>query len=287
MTAAGGFQSDPFEVENRCRRYEGRVAIVTGGAQGLGRVTARRLGAEGASVVIADLQKDRAQASAEQLAGQTGSEYLAVAGDLSTRDGADALATATLERFGRIDTFVGSAAYQARRPFLDATEEQMTRSFDANVWALVRPLRAIIPAMMARRYGRIVTVGGLAFEAGSPWHAFLAGVGKGSVVGLTSTLAGEFGGFGITVNCVSPGGMETRNDGTPDSAAGGLSPELNPSAEEIERYQPPQAGVGRSVLPRGRAHPSEVAAAIAFFGSPEASFVTGQLLKVSAGAAML
>src|SRR5487761_1624141 len=181
------------------------------------------------------------------------------------------------------DPFVGSAAYQARRPFLDATEEQMTRAFDANVWALVRPLRAIIPAMMARRYGRIVTVGGLAFEAGSPWHAFLAGVGKGSVVGLTSTLAGEFGGFGITVNCVSPGGMETRNDGTPDSTAGGLSPELNPSAEEIERYQPPQAGAGRSVLRRGRAHPSEVAAAIAFFGSPEASFVTGQLLKVSAG----
>src|SRR5487761_1340494 len=178
------------------------------------------------------------------------------------------------------DPFVGSAAYQARRPFLDATEEQMTRSFDANVWALVRPLRAIIPAMMARRYGRIVAVGGLAFEAGSPWHAFLAGVGKGSVVGLTSTLAG---GFGITVNCVSPGGMETRNDGTPDSTAGGLSPELNPSAEEIERYQPPQAGAGRSVLRRGRAHPSEVAAAIAFFGSPEASFVTGQLLKVSAG----
>jgi NAD(P)-dependent dehydrogenase (short-subunit alcohol dehydrogenase family) len=286
MPEAADFQSTAYEVQTRCRRYENRVAIVTGGAQGLGRVTARRLGEEGASVVIADLQPERTEQTAVALAEQTGSKYLAFSGDLSRPDVADALVAATTENFGRIDTFVGSAAYQARRPFLEISEEQMARSVDANVWALVRPLQAVLPVMMAQQYGRVVTIGGLGFELGSPWHGFLAGVGKGSVVGLTSTLAGEFGGFGITVNCVSPGGMETRNDGTSDSLAGGLTPDLNVTPEEVARYHP-QGGPARNALGRGRAHPSEVAAAIAFFGSPEASFITGQLLKVSAGASML
>lgn len=282
------FASEPYAVRNDCHRYEGRVAVITGAAQGLGRVTAMRLAEEGADVVIADIQENRGREAAEALAGQTGREFLHVAGDLSTASASAELVRRTMDRFGRIDTFVSCAAYQARQPFLEFPEEQMLKSVETNVWALVRPLQAVLPVMMAQRYGRVVTIGGVAFENGGPWHSFLAGVGKGSVVGLTTTLAGEFGRFNITFNCVSPGGMETDNDGTEDSQAGGRDPAINFTPEQAERYLGKQsAGGGRAPLGRGRAHPTEIAAAIAFLGSHEASYITGQLLKVSAGTSML
>ncbi|HLF77519.1 MAG TPA: SDR family oxidoreductase [Dehalococcoidia bacterium] len=289
MTQATKFRTDAYAVRNDCHRYEGCVAVITGSAQGLGRVTAQRLAEEGASVVIADMQAERGQSTADELAKQTGRDILYVGGDLSTVDASQELVKRTVERFGRIDTFVACAAYQARQPFLEFPEDQMEKSVTANVWALVRPLQAILPVMMEQRYGRVVTIGGVAFENGGAWHSFLAGVGKGSVVGLTTTLAGEFGRFNITFNCVSPGGMETNNDGTDNSTAGGRDPGMNFTPQQAEKYLgPPESrGSNRAPLGRGQAHPSEVAAAIAFLGSHEASFITGQLLKVSAGTSML
>lgn len=279
--------SNDHAVMTRCSRYSGRVVIVTGGAQGLGRVTAKRIAEEGGDVVVADLQEERAAATAASLATETGRTVVAVTGDLATAEGAEHLRATTVDRFGRIDTFIACAAYQARLPFLEFPEDKLQRSVEANVWALVRPLQAVLPVMMEQRYGRVVTIGGVAFEHGMPWHSFLAGVGKGSVVGLTTTLAAEFGSFGITVNCVSPGGMETRNDGTTDSKAGGREAELNPTAEQVARYLGTTTVGGRDILNRGRAHPTEVAAAIAFLGSDEASYITGQLLRVSGGLSML
>lgn len=289
-TAKKSFPSDPYAIPNHCRRFTGQVAIVTGGAQGLGRVTAKRLAEEGARVVIADIQKDKAEATARDLARETGQALIAVVSDLATREGAAQLVERTMNEWGRIDAFVGNAAYQARLPFLEFPDAEEQKSVNANLWALVRPLQAILPVMMRQKYGRVVTVGGAAFERGGPWHSFLAGVGKGSALGLTTTLAGEFGSHGITFNCVSPGGMETYNDGTEDSLAGGRDPRSgvpNATPEQVLRYlgKPEQASPGP--IARGRCHPTEVAAVIAFFASLEASYITGQLIKVSGGQSML
>jgi NAD(P)-dependent dehydrogenase (short-subunit alcohol dehydrogenase family) len=135
--------------------------------------------------------------------------------------------------------------------------------------------------MLERKYGRIVNIGGEAFRTGSPFHTFLGGIGKGGIVGLTACLAGEVAQDGITVNCVSPGAMETRADGTPDSQAGGRDPAINDPA-----FLSGTGGGGGGRGPGRPAHPTEVAAAIAFFGSPEASFINGQTLSVNGGTVM-
>ncbi len=258
--------------------------MVHGGAQGLGRVTARRLAQEGARVVIADIQEDQGKKTADDISTETEMECVAYAGDLSEVGVADEMVANVVDKFGKIDVLVNTAAYQMRKPLLSFTEEMLQKSVNWNMWNTLRACKAVLPGMMERKYGRIVNIGGSAFEKGSPYHALLAGVGKGGIVGMTTTIAGEFVNHGITVNCVSPMAMDVQADGIPGSKAGGRTPEFNPTDEEKEIYGP-RGGAG---LPMGRpAHPTEVVAAITFFASPEASYITGQLLSVTGGAHML
>ncbi len=274
--------TDAFAVLTQCRRYEGRVSIVTGAAQGLGRVIARRLAEEGSRVVLADLQAQRVARTAEELTAATGQDVVPFVGDLSVEGGADALVSRALQLFGQVDLLVNNAAALIRLPLVDFTEELMQQSMAANVWTTLRCCKAVLPHMLERRYGRIVNVGGEAWRIGAPYHTLLAGVGKGSMVGLTATLAGETVAMGITVNCVSPAGIESEADGSES----GPPPARNPA------WTPPHVMAHIQELSKGApigrlAHPSEVAAAVAFFGAAEASFVTGQHVGVSGGLAMI
>jgi 2,3-dihydroxy-2,3-dihydro-p-cumate dehydrogenase len=279
-------KTPPYEVSTHCRRYEGRVAIVTGAAQGLGRVIARRLAEEGANVLVCDVQEARLQRAAERLESETGRRFAAFTGDLALPETAEAMTRRAIEEFGQIDTLVNNAAALIRMRLEEFTEELLQKAVNWNVWNTLRCCRAVLPHMLERGYGRIVNIGGEAWRTGTPFHTLLGGIGKGSMVGLTATLAGETVRRGITVNCISPGGMETAADGDADAAT--LSQPQDPSWNPPEMMRELMAFATGGTTGIGRlAHPTEVACAVAFFGSPEASFVTGQHVGVSGGVAMI
>jgi NAD(P)-dependent dehydrogenase (short-subunit alcohol dehydrogenase family) len=258
---------------------------VTGAAQGLGRVIAKRLAEEGAKLVVCDIQEDRLAMAARELRDETGMPFLTVGGDLSEPGVADHMVARALDTYGQIDTLVNNAAALIRLRLADFTEELMQKAVRWNVWNTLRCCKAVLPHMLERRYGRIVNIGGEAWRTGAPFHTLLAGIGKGSMIGLTITLAGETVRHGVTVNCVSPGAIETEADGAGNPTPPGFrEPGWTDPAffEEMARM-----AAGRVVGMGRPAHPTEVAAAVAFFGSPEASFVTGQHLGASGGMAML
>jgi 2,3-dihydroxy-2,3-dihydro-p-cumate dehydrogenase len=202
---------------------------------------------------------------------------IAFVGDLSEPGCADGLAETARTEFGRIDTLVNNAAALVRMPFLDMTEDVMQQAVDGNWWQMVRSTRAVLPTMIEQQYGRIVGIGG---GTGVPFHTFLLGVGKGAMLGFTKSLAAEVATDGITVNVVAPTAFEADNDGDPERMPRTQRPDWTPPGvlEALGAWAAPQRGVGRP------AHPSEIAAAVAFIGSPEASYITGHQLDVSGGA---
>ena len=169
----------PYAQPTHCHRYEGRVAVVTGAAQGLGLVIARRLAEEGADIVACDLQAKRLAQRARELQEGSNQRILPYAGDLSEAGIADAMVRHALGEFGRIDTLVNNAAALIRLRLVDFTEDLLQKAVRWNVWNTLRCCKAVLPHMIERQYGRIVNIGGEAWRTGVPYHTLLAGIGKG------------------------------------------------------------------------------------------------------------
>ena len=238
-------------------RLEGRVAIVTGAARGIGRAIAEKLHADGAQVAVADINGDGATEVA------AGIDGLAIQMDISSEQDAARMASETLERFGKIDILVNAGAIV---PFVawDEVDYAYWRkiiSVDLDGASLVS--RAVEPSMREAGYGRIVLIASNAFYAGTPnMGPYLAA--KGGVVGLTRALATELGKYGITANAVAPG--ITRTEAVMES----------PHKDALDFVQSLQA------IPR-HAQPQDIAPAVAFLASEESAWVTGQVLIADAG----
>ena len=239
----------------------GRVAIVTGGAQGIGRAIADRLHADGATVVVADLR------GAEQAGAELGG--LGVTVDVSKEADTLAMAKAALDAYGRIDILVNNAGIYTSlvpTPFEELDVEEWRRVFDVNVLGMFLCTRAVTPAMRAARFGRIVNLASGTPYKGVPFLLHYVS-SKGAVVALTRCVAKEVGGDNILVNTVAPG--FTMSDGVLGNSV------------QIERLQ--EISVKARVLQRDQ-HPGDIVGAVAFFCSPDADFITGQSLVVDGGA---
>lgn len=248
-------------------RLEGRIALVTGGASGIGAATCRRLAGEGARVAVTDMN---AAGAGEVAAEVNGMPY-----EMDVRDGARIAAAvkAAEEELGPIDILVNNAGYDEFGFFVNTDEAMWDRVLGVNLRGVIAVTHAVLPGMQERRRGRIVNVASEAGRVGSSGSGVYSAA-KAGVIGFTKAVAREAARYGVTCNAVAPGPIETPLLMGAPEALGDVGQKLV------------DVMVGSTVL-RRLGQPDEVAAAITFLASDDASFVTGQALGVSGGLAMI
>jgi meso-butanediol dehydrogenase / (S,S)-butanediol dehydrogenase / diacetyl reductase len=258
-------------------RYEldGQVAIVTGAGRGIGRAIALRLAKEGADVVVSDIDMHGAESVASEIR-SLGRKGLALVADVSKKPQADAMVAETKSRFGKLDILINNAGVAVIRPLMETDEASWDFVQSVNVKGILFCTQAAAKEMMVRKSGRIIN---MASGAGKTAPARELGLGaysvsKFAVVGLTKSFANELAPFGILVNCICPGIVDTPMWDAIDR-------------EAAKRENVPIGSVkARAVatVPVGRIQqPEDVANVIAFLASSDASYITGQAVDASGG----
>jgi 3-oxoacyl-[acyl-carrier protein] reductase len=262
-----------------------KVAIVTGSARGIGRATAELLAEYGAKVLINDLDADLADQAASEIAGET----VVYGGDLTAPGACDALVQTAVDAWGRIDIVVNNAGYTIDAPIHKMSDEAYQKMLDIHAVVPFRVLRAAAPhlrepAKKEREEGRevfrkVVNVSSISGTMGNAGQANYA-AGKAGVVGLTKTLAKEWGQFKINVNAVAFGWIETRLTASKDDAN-----TMQIGGETVQLGIPdPMRGMASMVIPLGRTGtPEEAAGGVFFLCSPWSNFVHGQVLNITGG----
>jgi 2-hydroxycyclohexanecarboxyl-CoA dehydrogenase len=250
---------------------EVRAAIVTGGGRGIGRSIAHALAQQGRSVAVADLLGDEARAVADEITAAGGSGA-AVELDVTDSPSVSRGVAAAAEALGPLEILVNNAGWDEFRAFTDTDEAFWERILEVNFLGALRMTHALLPGMLERGWGRIVSIGSDAGRVGSSLESVYAGA-KGGLIAFTKTIARESARRGVTANTVCPGPTDTP-----------LLAGIIAGAEDAQRTV---EALKRAVPMRRLAQPEEVAAAVAFFASEEAGFITGQTLSVNGGLTMV
>ena len=265
------------------RRLKDKVCIVTGAGQGIGRAAAKRLGQEGGKIVVAD----RVEPAAEQTVGelrQHGVDAASAIVDLGAFEGARKLMALAVERYGRIDVLVNNVGGTIWiKPFHLYTEQQVHLELERSLLPTLWCCLAVLPVMMKQQAGSIVNIGS---QSPRGIHRLPYAASKGGVLAVTKVLSLEYGGHGIRVNAVSPGGTDIGDRVTPRQMIrpGVLAGEDPEEAKDTPRYEREmKQDIERQKSIHRRGLPEEQAAAIAFLASEDAAFITGQVIDCSGG----
>ncbi len=252
------------------QRFEDKTVIVTGGGGGIGGATSRRFAAEGAKVAVYDMNLAAAQKIATEIRA-AGGQAAAFQCDITDRAQVDAAVAATQAQLGPVAVLVNNAGWDIFKPFVKTVPAEWAKLIAINLTGALHMLHAVLPGMVERKYGRVVNVASDAARGGSSGEAVYSAC-KGGLVALSKTLAREHARHGITVNAVCPGPTDT-------ALLAGVAEGARDPAKLIEAF--------KSAIPLGRlGQGDDLASAIAFMGSDDASFVTGQVLSVSGGLTM-
>jgi 2-hydroxycyclohexanecarboxyl-CoA dehydrogenase len=247
-----------------------RTAMVTGGGRGIGRAVAEGLAADGFAVVIVDLRRTEAEEASAAI-DQAGGTALAVEADVADSESVAAAVAAAEERFGQVDVLVNNAGWDDLKPFLETDEAFWDRIIDINFKGPLRFTRLLLPGMVERGWGRIINIGSDAGRVGSSLESVYSGA-KGGIIAFTKTIAREMARSGVTANVVCPGPTDT--------------PFMRETVEAQGDADAVLGAMVKSVPMRRLGAPEEVAAAVRFFATDEAGYVTGQTLSVSGGLTM-
>ena len=242
-----------------------QIAVVTGGASGISHATARKLAAAGATVCIGDIQKEKGDAAAIAIRskGQK-AEFIFV--DLTDHASIKAFAAAVQQRFGRVDILVNGAGWSKNTPFVQTDDAFWDKVLNLNFIGPMRLTKLLLPKMIENKRGRIVNISSDAGRVGSLGETVYSGA-KAGLIGFTKSLARECARYSITVNCVCPGPTDT------------------PLLAEVEQKY--LDAFVKAIPMRRFGKPEEVADAVVFFSSPQADYITGQVLSVSGGLTMV